>query len=431
MNFEALPSLVALAVLVGVFAALLRQRPTERLNLWLAGWIFVLAHFVAQFLDAGQSLWEHWMAAFSLNFLQLAAMTFLLSVYPLAQDRQRQLRIATQVGVPTLLYADAAVWSVTAAGVYYVLITLAFGGTVLLVWSSYRNLTAHVVRLLIGCTTIALAMVGCVSCNRQDVAITMLLSIPNLVTAFLYWRHSRPFTTGVLTTGVGFLTWGAIFPCAALLERFAPTVHVESEVWNIPKYFVAIGMIVILLEENVQESSYLADHDELTGLPNRRLLEDRLKQALSRAARKRSKIAILVLDLDHFKEVNDTYGHRAGDLALQQVAIRLTNRIRVSDTVARSGGDEFTVISDVVDAAGAQVLVSNLQAAFAVPFELEGKLIPSGLSIGLALYPDDGSDSDKLCAVADEAMYAAKRAKRGQSTVVDFVHSETFEPTSR
>ena len=188
------------------------------------------------------------------------------------------------------------------------------------------------------------------------------------------------------------------FPIGNAAGDSGPSIHVESEVWNIPKYFVAVGMIVILLEDQIQRTEHLAYHDELTGLPNRRLLEDRLEQALSRARRKGNKVAVLLLDLDHFKQVNDTYGHRIGDLALQQVVTRLASRMRVSDTLARSGGDEFTVVSDVADAYGAQVLVSNLEMAFTVPFKLEGKLIHTGLSIGLALVPRRRSRSGpSLC----------------------------------
>ncbi len=121
----------------------------------------------------------------------------------------------------------------------------------------------------------------------------------------------------------------------------------ESEVWNIPKYLVAVGMILTLLEDQIERSNYLAYHDELTGLPNRRLLDDRLDQALAHARRVGSKVAVLLLDLDHFKEVNDTFGHRVGDMTLQAVVTQLTSSIRASDTLARSGGDEFTVVSEV------------------------------------------------------------------------------------
>ena len=191
---------------------------------------------------------------------------------------------------------------------------------------------------------------------------------------------------------------------------------VESEIWNIPKYFVAVGMILTLLEDQIHKNEYLAYHDALTGLPNRRLLEDRLEQALAHAARSEHKVAVLLIDLDRFKEVNDTFGHRIGDLALQQVVLRLSSRMRASDTLARSGGDEFTVVSDVSDGHGADILISGLESALAVPLKVEGHLIQTGMSIGVALYPDQGKSPDELRAAADQAMYLAKRGGRTGET---------------
>jgi diguanylate cyclase (GGDEF)-like protein len=166
------------------------------------------------------------------------------------------------------------------------------------------------------------------------------------------------------------------------------------------------------LRNAVAQNEYLASHDALTGIPNRRLLEDRLEQALARADREHRKVAVLELDLDNFKEVNDTFGHRLGDLVLQSVVARVKARLRASDTLARTGGDEFTVIADVADVRGAKVLLSALERALALPCELEGKMLITGASIGVALYPDDASTADDLRAVADKVMYMAKRSKR-------------------
>jgi diguanylate cyclase (GGDEF)-like protein len=167
------------------------------------------------------------------------------------------------------------------------------------------------------------------------------------------------------------------------------------------------------LQHALAENEYLASHDALTGIPNRRLLEDRLEQALTRADRERHKVAILELDLDNFKQVNDTYGHRVGDLVLKSVVARVKARLRASDTLARTGGDEFTVVADVADTRGAQILVSALELAFALPFELEGELVTIGASIGVAVYRDDGRSADELRAAADKDMYLAKRSKKG------------------
>ena len=163
-----------------------------------------------------------------------------------------------------------------------------------------------------------------------------------------------------------------VFPASVLFNIYLPSVNVESEVWNIPKYLVALGMILTLLEDQIVRSNYLAYHDELTGLPNRRLLDDRLDHALAHAKRVKSKVAVLLLDLDHFKEVNDTFGHRVGDITLQAVVAQLASRIRSSDTLARSGGDEFTVVSEVSDEHGAAALVAALDTALSAPIFVQG-----------------------------------------------------------
>jgi diguanylate cyclase (GGDEF)-like protein len=422
MNFATLPNLIALAILVVVFRAILRQSTSERLHLWLAGWILVLVHFVAQFVDVGQGLWDRAASAVSLNALELASIAFLVSVSQKASSSRRQLLLAAAIGVPAIIYTDAVLWEVTSRIFYYVVLALGLAGAFLVIWIFYQKITAYVIGMWSGCLVVSGAVAWAVSRGKFDLGIIFLLAGFNFAVAALFWRHFHRATVGVLTSVLGFVAWGAVFPIGTLLGTFAPSVHVESEVWNIPKYFVAVGMIVILLEDQVRRSEYLAYHDELTGLPNRRLLEDRLEQALARASRKGNKVAVLLLDLDHFKQVNDTYGHRIGDLTLQQVVTRLSSRMRVSDTLARSGGDEFTVVSDVSDAAGAQVLVATLEMAFTVPFKLEGKIVHTGLSIGLALFPDDGTTPDELYAAADQAMYVSKRASRsgGISAISQF-----------
>ena len=155
--------------------------------------------------------------------------------------------------------------------------------------------------------------------------------------------------------------------------------------------------------------------DELTGLPNRRLLADRVTQALALAKRKRHVVALLYLDLDGFKLVNDSLGHTLGDLLLGEVATRLRSRTRQSDTLARLGGDEFTVVLTTLHTKEEALLAAqSLLAVLAKPFVIENHEITISASIGISLFPDNGADGMRLLQQADSAMYAAKRNGKNQ-----------------
>jgi diguanylate cyclase (GGDEF)-like protein/PAS domain S-box-containing protein len=157
----------------------------------------------------------------------------------------------------------------------------------------------------------------------------------------------------------------------------------------------------------------LAYHDTLTGLPNRWMFQDRLSQALAAAGRDGRQVGVMFLDLDHFKDVNDTLGHEFGDKLLRAVAQRLAASTREADTLARLGGDEFVVIlTSPTDQQGVAAAAERIQAGFRKPFELEGRQIYSDASIGIAIYPEDGKDVSSLLQSADMAMYHAKALGR-------------------
>jgi diguanylate cyclase (GGDEF)-like protein/PAS domain S-box-containing protein len=163
-------------------------------------------------------------------------------------------------------------------------------------------------------------------------------------------------------------------------------------------------------EERIQ---YLATRDALTGLPNRALLGDRAAQAILAAARSRGMLAVLLIDLDRFKLVNDSLGHRAGDALLRAVAERLCNTLRRDDTLARLGGDEFVLLWDGLKAAQDAALVAQrVQAILQRPFTLEGRALNVTASIGVAIYPEDGRDFSELLKNADTALYDAKDGGR-------------------
>ena len=158
----------------------------------------------------------------------------------------------------------------------------------------------------------------------------------------------------------------------------------------------------------------LALHDTLTGLPNRVLLLDRLRHALARAARNGERVALMFIDLDNFKDVNDSLGHDAGDVLLRQMALRLQACIRSQDTLARLGGDEFTILIENSAESEAEMVALRIQSALGQAFSLEGSAVFSSASVGIAFYPEDGDTEQSLMQSADTAMYLAKR--RGRNT---------------
>jgi diguanylate cyclase (GGDEF)-like protein/PAS domain S-box-containing protein len=155
--------------------------------------------------------------------------------------------------------------------------------------------------------------------------------------------------------------------------------------------------------------AHQAQHDGLTGLPNRLLFQDRLGQAIARARRSQRQVAVLYTDLDRFKHINDTLGHSAGDALLHQAAGRLEQCIRIGDTIARLGGDEFTLIlPDLDDSAQATRIATKILETMREPFRVDGRELFTSISLGISLYPADGGDIEALMANADVAMYRAK-----------------------
>jgi diguanylate cyclase (GGDEF)-like protein len=411
-DFNALPALIALVILVAVFAAISRHHTRERVRLWLAGWILVLLRAAAQFAIRPQPAGFHFRTVIGLSALELASVMFVVSVAPQASSAARQLVLALVLALPVLLYTNAMVSGVSWAAFYYGVATAGCVGTLLLLGVWYPKFTLYV--LLVGAGVIAVTglVAWTIAAGRAEYGMHIILAAMNFFAAGLFWYRLHRSSAGVLATVFGFLCWGAGFPAAILLRTYPSAGRLDAEVWDIPKYLVAIGMIVTLLEEQIMESEHLAYHDALTGLPNRRLLQDRLLQAMAHAARSGQKVAVLLLDLDDFKAVNDTFGHSIGDAVLQEVVGRLSARLRAADTLARTGGDEFTVISEVADSQGAQTLVWALEAALLLPLRVDRRTLKLGVSVGFAIYPDDATDPGDLCALADKAMYTAKHGSR-------------------
>jgi diguanylate cyclase len=193
--------------------------------------------------------------------------------------------------------------------------------------------------------------------------------------------------------------------------------HGETQLLEANEHLVVAAIhsqtMAEVAEHATLQMSFKAERDFLTGLPNRALLADRLAQSITLAQRHGKRVALLYLDLDHFKDINDSLGHSIGDQLLQSTAKRLEGCVRHSDTVSRQGGDEFVVLLSEVeamqDAAGA---AEKLVKAMAAPHLIVGHRLTVTLSIGISLYPDDGTDADAVLTNADTAMYYAKRNGR-------------------
>ncbi len=175
---------------------------------------------------------------------------------------------------------------------------------------------------------------------------------------------------------------------------------------------VSVFSDITPLKRSQAQVDFLAFHDPLTHLPNRLLFNDRLSHSLKRAQRKGYKIALLFLDLDHFKTINDSLGHPIGDILLQQVAERIKSVVRQEDTVARLSGDEFVVIVDRIETQGVTVLAHKLMATFNPPFVINDHELHVTISMGITMYPRDGEDNATLIKNADTAMYQAKEQGR-------------------
>ncbi len=429
MDWSKLPDIVAVGLLASAFASVARRNHTRVSSIWLTGWVLIVVHFTALVFLPAPEFWGTAAALIAMASLTWAGVLFMWASVPYREEISSRWMLWLLIVCNTLyvciLENGGPPWLLTCAAI------LLGTGPLMLTLLAIRRFN-HRLRwmtvVLYFALGIFLLSVQSRPGNGPDLALNAVLFTVYLNCCFHFWYKYRHATTGAFITICGFLAWSCVFLVSPLKDAYFPAITVESEVWNLPKYLVALGMILLLLEEQIEHNKHLALHDVLTGLPNRRLFQDRLAIALERARRTGTKAALLVLDLDRFKQVNDTLGHHVGDLLLQSVARVFNARIRRSDTVARTGGDEFSVILEgPTNAAEALLVGRSLQELLKEPMELENRSVRTGASFGVAIFPDDAADLEALCIAADQRMYENKRTNQ----VFDDRYPKTKPPASQ
>jgi diguanylate cyclase (GGDEF)-like protein/PAS domain S-box-containing protein len=541
MKSEVLDILI-LGLLVVLFASIYRKRASARLRCWVIGWLLVLLHFAAVLVsarsDAGQALVD----SLSISALLLSGLCFLLSASAVFETRLGSGLVAFAIGVPALFYTNYLIFDGSHRWPLYTSAVASSTAGVVMAWRLCRGRSRVWAVVTLAFAGGGLWTVIAITRHQPDQGILALLSEVFLTFGALYWFDFRRTSAGVLTSVLGLVAWAAVFPVGLICDSLVKAGQIPPELWNVPKYFVAFGMILTLLEDEflavgratqhyrllfaanphpmwlhdpetlrilevndaavahygysreefvcmtlpdlrptedvetilretsasdstkltgpwrhrrkdgsyiqVDMASHLIDfqgrkcsfvlvqdvtdrqqlheqlvhqahHDLLTGLPNRLLLEDRMRQSLAQAARYGQQAAVLCLDLDRFKHINDSQGHAAGDLCLQHVAGRISSRLRAVDTFARTGGDEFVIIlGELASRNSAQMVARSILESINQPIEVEGYSFDISASIGIAIYPDDGSDPAQLRRSADAAMYRAKQGGGSQYLLV-------------
>ncbi len=541
MKNEVLDILI-IGLLVVLFASIYRKRASARLRYWVIGWILVLLHFAALLVPTTWVHGQELVDSLSISALLLSGLCFLFSASAISQSPAGSALAGLGIGVPALFYTNYLIFGGARLWPLYLAAAACFSAGVLLAWKLCRGRSRVWAVITLAFTAGGLWTAVSIFRHQPDYGISALLFEIFLTFAALYWFDFRRKSTGVLTSILGLVAWAGVFPVGLLCDYLVRAGQIPSELWNVPKYFVAFGMILtmledeflavgratehyrllfaanphpmwvhdpetlrilevndaavthygysreefvsmtlpdlrptedveaILLENSVANSTKLtgpwrhrrkdgsyiqvdmashfidfqgrkcsfvlvqdvtdrqqlheqlvhqAHHDLLTGLPNRLLLEDRMQQSLAQAARYGQQAAVLCLDLDRFKQINDSLGHATGDLCLQQVVSRISARLRAVDTFARTGGDEFVIIlGELANRHSALMVARSVLESINKPIELDDATFDISASIGISIYPEDGTDAAQLRRLADAAMYRAKQAGGGQFLLV-------------
>ncbi len=392
---------------MGAFRPLVR-RAGRHTNAWFAGWAILLLHIAARILS-GPTPRSPWLPLLGEWALELGGVFFLRAASR-SSRRRTSYFLSAEIAVPIFAQSALVVFDVHrhAASVICTLLMAASGVHLLLVPSARTVMRLRLGKIFTICAVCIAPLAGFEPALALSVVHCMLF----LSTAAVYWDYTRSRSAGVFTAVSGLVLWGLTYPLTMLLDGTAATTPALAPLWQLPTYIVAFGMILTLIEAHVERTENLALHDSLTGLPNRRLFEDRLAHAVAAAPGTGTMLACLVIDVDNFKQVNDTLGHAAGDELLRAVATRLSWHIQPGDTLARTGGDEFAaVFTRLQSIEHLRYSAGALMSATSAPVVVGRHAVRVGISIGIAVQDEACTDLEAqgLHRRADHAMYVAKR----------------------
>lgn len=416
MSWKEVPDLLAVGLLIYAFVTVSRPAGSRMTSLWLAGWICVELHFAAySFLDlpgTGGVIAD----IVGTSALAWCAQLFCWSMDPRPAQWGSRLLFWAMSSVYTLYLALASlptlprpIVMISAASLFAVVPLIIVSAT-----PRAQRPASRWIAVVLNMALAASLLPWQFSKHGTDLMTVLPLFVAYFTCCLQFAFSKQSRTGGFVVTLLGLLAWSLVFPVGEVFDVFFPAVQVGAEVWNLPKYLVAIGMLLLLLEGQLKRNEHLAYHDALTGLPNRRLFQDRISGAIERARQRHMRMAMLAIDLDGFKQVNDTMGHHVGDEVLQHVAGLFATRLRRIDTLARTGGDEFSVVLEgPITRQEAASVAGVLQQLLETPLPLSGGAMQLGASIGLAVFPDDAQTPSGLCIIADKRMYAAKRNSGG------------------
>ena len=420
MNFSFLPDLLALAILIVILLLLRRRHPQGRADIWLLGLFFTLVEALAHTFYPLNSLPPRGLHLIVMGCYLAAGVVFVWASggYPFSRNveliylKLNTLPLAVIVTLYGLhIFSAVAFFCCIAAG-------LVIGvSSSLYLRHNWRFAALHVCGWL--------SMGYLIHQGKYREAVYWSLCCVYTIAAINFQRRLSRNSTGKLAIVTGFTIWALCLLLHPWIVQYRGYADIASHIWNMQKSLISIGMILVMLEEQVSSNEWLALHDELTGLPNRRLFADRLTGAIERADRMQTRLALLILDMNGFKIINDTMGHQAGDQVLREVSGRLRRSVRASDTLARLGGDEFIIVaSDLDQGQSVDHFMESVRNALDGPISVEGQPMMVSASMGMAIYPDDADDSIKLLRIADQRMYALKRRpefspKTVKSAVVD------------